>query len=116
MLVCVSIIGTSTVPKEIPSTLGYTSNPRVRNVRRSVMYKVKFRVFSERLCRKCKKVHPQPTHRAIYHQSDGDEYTVIQEGHALAVTLLEGENKLARKNKKRENLRPYYQYSFEVGK
>jgi hypothetical protein len=105
----VGTIGASTVTKEIPSTSEYASDPR-----RNEMFKVKFRVFSEKMCRKCKKVHPVPTHRAIYHMADGDEHIVIQEGHKNAVHLLEIENTLSRKCKRRENLRPYYQYSFEV--
>ena len=90
------------------------------------MTKVKFRVYVVRRCRVCKKIHPMPTHRAIYHQGDGDSDDVIAKGHALAANLLEQENTRAeahdRKNRKvgagkmHTNLRqrPLYQYHFEV--
>ena len=69
------------------------------------MYKVKFRVYVTKMCRKCGEEHPQPTHRYIYHQAEGTEQEVIQAGHKAAVHLLQLED---------VNLRPYYQYSFDV--
>jgi hypothetical protein len=92
----------------------------------NVMLKVKFRVYVTRRCRVCKKIHPMPTHRAIYHQADGEPMDVIARGHALASNLLEKENTRAdatdRRNrnagtgKAHTNLRqrPLYQYCLEV--
>jgi hypothetical protein len=90
------------------------------------MTKVKFRVYVTRRCRVCKKIHPMPTHRPIYHQGEGDPVDVIAKGHALASDMLEKENaraevrdRRARKEGKgrlHTNLRqrPLYQYHFEV--
>ncbi len=86
------------------------------------MLKVKFRVYVTRRCRVCKKIHPMPTHRALYHQGEGDVVDVVAQGHANSVALLEGENKRAEehdrksKSRARTNLhqRPLYQYHFEV--
>jgi hypothetical protein len=90
------------------------------------MTKVKFRVYVTRRCRVCKKIHAMPTHRAIYHQGEGDTMDVVAKGHALASNLLEKENSRAEaadwrnskagKGKTRTNLRqrPLYQYHFEV--
>jgi hypothetical protein len=67
-----------------------------------------------------------PTHRAIYHQGEGDLDDVIAKGHANAAFLLEKENARAEANDRkarktgagrmRTNLRqrPLYQYHFEV--
>lgn len=88
--------------------------------------KVKFRVFVTRRCRVCKKVHPMPTHRNLFHQGEEDPHDVIQQGHINATTLLNKENEraerfdqISRKNgkgKTRTNLnqRPYYQYHLEI--
>lgn len=90
------------------------------------MTKVKFRVYVTRRCRVCKKIHPMPTHRAIYHQGEGDLAEVIAKGHANASDLLERENARAEASDRRArkagsgrmhtNLRqrPLYQYCLEV--
>jgi len=69
------------------------------------MIKVKFRVYVDKHCRKCRKVHMQPTHRAIYHQADGEAMQVIQEGSAYARKLLAIDG---------NNLYPLYQYYLEI--
>jgi hypothetical protein len=71
------------------------------------MFKVKFRVYETKKCRKCRRIHPAPTNRYVFHQGDGTEADVIQAGHALWVSTLEAE--------KGRRLRPYFQYSLELG-
>ena len=69
------------------------------------MIKVKFRVYANTMCRKCRKVHMQPTRRAIYHQSDGEPMDVIRNGQAFAKKILAMDG---------DNLYPLYQYHFAV--
>lgn len=69
------------------------------------MKQVKFRVYADKHCRKCRKVHMQPTHRAIYYQSDGMRDEIIQEGVIYAKKLLALDG---------NNLYPLYQYVNEV--
>ncbi len=79
------------------------------------MIKVKYRVYVTQMCRKCKRVHPQPTHRYIFHQADGDVDAVIQHGSALANNLLDRENKTDYKVSKRSlQRRALYQYYVEL--
>lgn len=79
------------------------------------MIKAKYRVYVTQLCRKCKRVHPQPTHRYIFHQGEGDPSDVIQRGSALANNLLERENQSEYRAKKRSlNRRALYQYYLEL--
>ena len=69
------------------------------------MIRVKFRVYVTKMCRKCRKIHMQPTRRAIYHQSDGEYMEVLKNGNAYAKKLLALDG---------DNLYPLYQYYFEV--
>ena len=79
------------------------------------MIKAKYRVYVTQLCRKCKRVHPQPTHRYIFHQAEGDVDAVIQKGSALANGLLERENQSELKTGKRSlQRRALYQYYLEI--
>ena len=79
------------------------------------MIKVKFRVYVTKLCRKCKQVHPNPTHRYIFHQGEGDVDTIIQHGSVLANGLLERENRSEYKAKGRSlKRRAVYQYYLEI--
>lgn len=79
------------------------------------MIKVKYRVYVTQQCRKCRKVHPSPTHRYIFHQADGEVDNVIQQGHALATNLLDRENASEIKEGKRSlQRRPLYQYYMEL--
>jgi hypothetical protein len=71
------------------------------------MFKVKFRVYETKKCRKCRRIHPAPTNRYVFHQGDGTELDVIQAGHALWVSTLNAEDK--------RRTRPYYQYTIELG-
>jgi hypothetical protein len=70
-------------------------------------WKVKFRVFETKKCRKCRRIHPAPTNRVVFHQGTGTEHDVIQEGHALWVAALQQE--------KGRQLRPYFQYTIPLG-
>jgi hypothetical protein len=70
-------------------------------------WKVKFRVFETKKCRKCRRIHPAPTNRHVFHQHKGTEHNAIQEGHALWVKTLEIE--------KGRKLRPYFQYTIQIG-
>jgi hypothetical protein len=70
------------------------------------MFKVKYRVFETKKCRKCRRIHPAPTNRYVFHQGDDTEHNVIQEGHALWVVTLKAE--------KGRRLRPHYQYTIEL--
>ena len=83
-------------------------------------FKVKFRVFETKQCRKCRKVHEMPTHRAIFHQAEGStEYLVAQQGHELAVFMLDAEYRAQRRELKKAGKpmsmavikRPLYQYT-----
>ena len=79
------------------------------------MIKVKYRVYVTQLCLKCKRVHPQPTFRYIFHQAEGDADAVIQKGSALANGLLERENQSDLKASKRSlQRRALYQYYLEL--
>ena len=79
------------------------------------MIKAKYRVYVTQLCRKCKRVHPQPTHRYIFHQSDGDTDAVIQKGSDLINNMLELENRAEYKSTKRSlQRRALYQYYLEL--
>ena len=69
------------------------------------MFKVKFRVYVERLCFKCKTVHQHPTHRYIFYMGDGKVTEVVQNGHKYACSIL---------NRDGNNLRPLFQYTYEV--
>ena len=69
------------------------------------MIKVKFRIYTDKMCRKCRTIHMQPTRRSIYHQSDGEYMDVIRNGQAFARKILALDGK---------NLYPLYQYHFEV--
>lgn len=78
------------------------------------MIRVKYRVYVTQLCRKCKRVHPQPTHRYIFHQGEGDIDALIRKGSALANGLLDRENKSDLKASKRSlQRRALYQYYLE---
>jgi hypothetical protein len=71
-------------------------------------FKIKYRVYETKKCRKCRRIHPAPTNRYVFHQGKG--YTAdatIQEGHDLWVHALEAE--------RGRKLRPYYQYTIELG-
>ncbi len=77
--------------------------------------KVKYRVYVTQLCRKCKRVHPQPTNRHIFHQAEGEVDAVIQKGSALANSLLDRENQSDLKASKRSlQRRALYQYYLEL--
>ena len=65
------------------------------------MIKVKFRVYVDRYCKKCKIVHQQPTHRELYHIAEGNEEGATQFAWRQAVALL---------NNEANNLRPLFQY------
>lgn len=79
------------------------------------MIKVKYRVYVTQLCRKCKRVHPQPTHRYIFHQAEGDVDAIIQKGSALANNLLERENASEYRAKGRSlKQRALFQYYLEM--
>lgn len=69
------------------------------------MFKVKFRVYVDKHCKRCDIIHPHPTHRSISHVAEGTEHEVIQAGHKFAVALLEQEG---------DGARPLYQFSFPV--
>jgi len=71
------------------------------------MTKIKFRVYVNKVCPKCKQVHEQPTHRYIFYVGEGDPNSVTQDGHAYAVRMLEAEA---------DNLRPFFQRIIEVSK
>lgn len=71
------------------------------------MVKVKFRVYVEKLCHRCKQVHQLPTHRVLFMVDEGDPTTAIQRTHAKAVALLETES---------DKLRPLFQRMIEVSK
>jgi len=102
MYKCVSTTGRNTVMREIPSISGFTSSRKAKT-----MTKIKFRVYVNKPCPKCKQIHEQPTHRYIFYVGDGDVHDVIQAGHAYAVRLLEAEA---------DNLRPFFQRVIEVGR
>jgi hypothetical protein len=82
-------------------------------------FKVKFRVFETKQCRKCRKVHEMPTHRAIFHQAESTEYDIAQQGHELAVLVLDAEYRAQRRELKKAGKplslavikRPLYQYT-----
>ncbi len=79
------------------------------------MIRVKYRVYVTQLCRKCKRVHPQPTHRYIFHQAEGDVDAIIQKGSALSNGLLERENRSDLRTSKRSlQRRALYQYYLEI--
>ena len=75
-------------------------------------YKIKFRVYVEKHCKGCDTVHPQPTHRYIFHQAQGTADDVRARAHAFAVNLLDQENKAAGMNSMKH--RPLWQYDIEV--
>lgn len=72
------------------------------------MFKVKFRVFETKKCRKCRRIHEAPTNRYVFGQGEaGDsEHDVIQKSHATWVATLKAEG--GRK-------RPWFQYTIELG-
>ena len=77
--------------------------------------KAKYRVYVTQLCRKCKRVHPQPTHRYIFHQGEGEAHDVIQRGSININNVLELENRAEYKTKKRSlQRRALYQYYLEL--
>lgn len=77
--------------------------------------KAKYRVYVTQLCRKCKRVHPQPTFRYVFHQAEGEASDVIQRGSAIINSMLEGENRAEYKTKKRSlQQRALYQYYVEL--
>ena len=78
------------------------------------MVKVKFRVYEEKYCHNCKEVHPHRKHRELFYQpeKEGSEHDVIQDGHAWAVALLDGENRNRRISILR---RPWFQYVLRIG-
>ncbi len=86
------------------------------------MYKVKFRVFETKQHGRCRKVHPMPSHRIIFHQGEGTEYDVAQQGHQLAVFCLNAEYRAERRALKKEGQpmsmavikRPLFQYTVRL--
>jgi hypothetical protein len=69
-------------------------------------WKIKFRVFEIKKCRKCRRIHEAPTNRYVFGQAEGTEHEVIQKTHASWVHILKGE--------KGRRLRPWFQYSLEL--
>ncbi len=70
------------------------------------MFKVKFRVFETKKCRKCRRIHEAPTSRYVFGQGEGLEHDVIQKTHAIWVAKLKGE--------RGRRLRPLFQYTIEL--
>ena len=73
------------------------------------MWKVKFRVFEIKKCRKCRRIHEAPTNRYVFHQGTNPKdsrHDTIQKGHALWVATLRGE--------RGRRQRPWFQYTIEL--
>ena len=68
-------------------------------------WKVKYRVFEIKKCRKCRRIHEAPTNQYVFAQGVGTEHDVIQQTHATWVATLKGES--GRK-------RPWVQYALEL--
>ena len=78
-------------------------------------FKVKFKVYYTRITEYLvndelvEKRQPIPTHRTIFHQSEGTEHEVTQRGHQLVVHMLQQEDA-----KNGTETRPVFQYTIEV--
>lgn len=78
-------------------------------------FKFKFRVFIEKFCRPCKEVHQAPTHRYIFHQTEGaDVDEARQRSHLKVVSMLDKENREEERRKKNQHQRPLWQRDIEV--
>jgi hypothetical protein len=73
-------------------------------------YKVKFRVYQTKRHDRCRKIHPVPQHRVIFHQGEGTEQEVAQQGHQIIVEQLKQEDA-----KNDTYTRPLFQYTLELG-
>ena len=79
--------------------------------------RAKYRVYVTQLCRKCKRVHPQPTRppRYIFHQGEGEAIDVVQHGSIIINNALDIENRAEYRAKKRSlQRRALYQYHVEL--